>query len=107
MEKVSEKMWVMISSQGGTTRNGIRMKTRLVQDQLFITPGRVEVEEGKQRFHVTGYTPRGPCGLRCSVRGPMSEVGNKEEGGQIGNRQESAAVVSIERKCNCALHTRC
>jgi hypothetical protein len=41
--------------------------------------GRMEVEEGKQRFHVTGYTRRGPCGLRCSVRGPMSEGGNKEK----------------------------
>ena len=25
--------------KGGTTRNGIRMKTRLVQEKLFITPG--------------------------------------------------------------------
>ena len=38
-EKDTEKMWVKISSQGGTMRNGIRMKTRLAQDQLFNTPG--------------------------------------------------------------------
>ena len=42
--------------------------------------------------------PRRPCGLRWSVRGAMSEVGNKEEGIRSWNRQESAPVVPIERE---------
>jgi len=42
--------------------------------------------------------PRRRCGLRCSVRYPMSEVGNKDEGIRSWNRQESAPVVPIERE---------
>ncbi len=49
--------------KGGTTRNGIRMKTRLVQDETFITARQMQAVDRRRGKHVLRMAQRGQLPL--------------------------------------------